>query len=218
MRGARTQASGVGVLAEGKGSVSKFVHKLYDERAQRIIIGFTGRTGSGCSTAAKILTKPSAYLRVAVDHAPTDVLDRKDRIVARFATENWRPFSLISVTAMIASYTLEHSGQDFIEFARVRNLIGASDSRISDEAATRVAEKIDTVRKQCAGEIARTTTLTMPPQGKQEAHSDYFLVALPKFLSEVRVELGNVYVQLFQILGDNCRRFGNAYSGVEAES
>lgn len=31
------------------------VNNVYKERANNIIIGLTGRTGSGCSTAAKIL-------------------------------------------------------------------------------------------------------------------------------------------------------------------
>jgi dCMP deaminase len=31
------------------------INKIYDERKDFIIIGLTGRTGSGCSTVAKIL-------------------------------------------------------------------------------------------------------------------------------------------------------------------
>ena len=204
-------------LSNNGGSVSKFVHKLYEERARRIIIGFTGRTGSGCSTAAKMLTETKPYLRVSLEHAPSDVQDRKDRIIARFATENWHKFSSLSVTALIASYLLDDTGAEFLSFLANVKLLGVDVGQLQQPVAQRIANEIDAFRKSSSGEISRTQTGVMPPQGKTEAHADYFLTVLPNFLSKLRVELGNTYVRLFQLLGDNCRRYGAAYSGTEAE-
>ena len=201
----------------GKGSVSRFVHKLYEERAQRIVIGFTGRTGSGCSTAAKMLTHSEPYLRIAPDQAPNDVNERKDRIIARFAKENWYPFSALSVTALIASYLLDDQGSEFIKFLDEASLLGTGSNQLQQSAAQKIAEHIDTVRQVNGGEISRTTTGAMPPQGKTEAHAEYFLSALPQFLSNMRTELGSAYVQVFQLLGDNCRKFGAAYPRAEEE-
>lgn len=40
----------------GKDNVSNAVDMLFEERKDFIIIGLTGRTGSGCSQVAKILS------------------------------------------------------------------------------------------------------------------------------------------------------------------
>lgn len=38
---------------------SEMIRKIYDERRKFIVIGLTGRTGSGCTTTASILTSES---------------------------------------------------------------------------------------------------------------------------------------------------------------
>ena len=38
-------------------NVSKAIDTIYNEREKFIIIGLTGRTGSGCTTVSKILKK-----------------------------------------------------------------------------------------------------------------------------------------------------------------
>lgn len=205
-------------VPEGKGSVSEFVHKLYEERAQRLVIGLTGRTGSGCTTAAAILSQGTPHLAVAVDHAPKDVVERKSRIVARFATENWRPFCLISATALIASFMLESAGKDFVDFARGKSLVGTAGDKIPESVAEEVSGIIDSLKGEHHGEIARTPTLKLPPDGKAKAHADFFLTVLPNFLEQLKDKLGRgAYIKLFQLLGDNCRKFGSVYDGVEAE-
>lgn len=35
--------------------ITKGIHEIYDTREKYIIVGLTGRTGSGCTTTAEIL-------------------------------------------------------------------------------------------------------------------------------------------------------------------
>ena len=63
------------------------VKHTYDERNNMIIIGLTGRTGSGCTTLSKILSSKN-YKQLDLpefhSHNYRCIEDRKDYIVDRF--------------------------------------------------------------------------------------------------------------------------------------
>ena len=43
-------------------NTSTAINKIYEERQKFIILGLTGRTGSGCSTVANILTQDRNFI------------------------------------------------------------------------------------------------------------------------------------------------------------
>ncbi len=100
-------------------SYNEAVKNVYQELDNCIIIGLTGRTGSGCSTTAKILqTKKFDDLTLPTPktHDFIDIDERKYQIVHRFIKNNWHPFTIIEVSSIILSFVLEKSWDEFYEF------------------------------------------------------------------------------------------------------
>lgn len=85
-------------------SKENVVDKIYKLRKNFVIIGLTGRTGSGCSTVAKLLRtqKPeefkSEYREINSNPINNDV--RKNRIIYRYILKNWNPFMLLRLVIL----------------------------------------------------------------------------------------------------------------------
>jgi hypothetical protein len=113
------------------------VNNVYKERANNIIIGLTGRTGSGCSTAAKIL-ETSIFNRLNLPHPkPYDFNDSEERkysIYYGFMKENWNQFIAIEASSIILSFVLEESYEDFYSFiTNLKNTEKSNGFRIGGE-------------------------------------------------------------------------------------
>jgi len=68
--------------------MKKNIDKIYENRGKFIIIGLTGKTGSGCSTVADILE--NGYKNYdTVDYTTSDIQNRKASIIKKFASENF---------------------------------------------------------------------------------------------------------------------------------
>lgn len=100
--------------------MERLIRKLYELRKNFIVIGLTGRTGSGCSTVADVLSSQS--LRELPSNYPEyvgmpDVERRKNRIVYEFMDEsdNWWPFTVIKASDVIFYFAFL---QDFETFKR----------------------------------------------------------------------------------------------------
>ena len=86
------------------------VNIIFQERSNFIIIGLTGRTGSGCTTAAKILLESDfnkLALQIPIDCNFKENDERKYRLIYNFAKENWLPFKVIEMSVVIASFVFE---------------------------------------------------------------------------------------------------------------
>lgn len=62
------------------------IHELYSEGDDFIVLGLTGRTGSGCSTLASILTSDKSRIKHSLFHgaAPKSNEDRKQKIILKY--------------------------------------------------------------------------------------------------------------------------------------
>jgi hypothetical protein len=86
--------------------VAEATKALFDAREQFLVVGLTGRTGSGCSSVAGLLAAktPQHALRPV---ARTFVHElRKDRIVGNWIEKHWHPFARISVSDVITARAL----------------------------------------------------------------------------------------------------------------
>ncbi|MBQ9273901.1 MAG: hypothetical protein IJ228_03740 [Succinivibrio sp.] len=97
------------------------IAELYRQRDSFILIGLTGRTGSGCSTVAKILSRKELTeldLRSYKTCDYTDSEERKYSLIYRFMRQgkHWRPFTVIEASAVIFSFVLDHSFKQLFEF------------------------------------------------------------------------------------------------------
>ncbi|MEE1505244.1 MAG: dCMP deaminase [Acutalibacteraceae bacterium] len=110
-------------------SFNEAVKNVYQELDNCIILGLTGRTGSGCSTTAKILQTEKfkdLTLPTPKTHDFKDIEERKYQIVHRFIKNNWCPFTVIEVSSVILSFVLEKSWEEFSEFMNSLTIEGDS--------------------------------------------------------------------------------------------
>ena len=96
-------------------SVIKQIYKL---RRDFLLIGLTGRTGSGCTTVADILcTEDFNKLKSKHKDINDSVWDndsRKSRIVYKYMREHWHPFISIKASDVIYYYALNLNFDDFV--------------------------------------------------------------------------------------------------------
>lgn len=100
------------------------IDQIYNLRLNFLVIGLTGRTGSGCSTVAEILSEKDVKKLYSFyqdfNSGKIDNNVRKNRIVHHFIQDNWKPFTVISASDVIFYYALL---QEFDVF--VSALVGA---------------------------------------------------------------------------------------------
>lgn len=99
------------------------VDRMYAERNRSIIIGLTGRTGAGCSTVAKILSKKKLRDMDLHDFKTMDfnnAEERKYRIIRNFMDEEkrWEGFTVIQASTIIFSYIQEEDKKKVIDFIK----------------------------------------------------------------------------------------------------
>lgn len=92
------------------------VEHVFQEQRNFILIGLTGRTGSGCSTAAKLLceNKPSWPDNSTCYSSQNDI--RKYNIIKSFAKENWQRFECIQVSHIISRFLFLLNYEEFMKF------------------------------------------------------------------------------------------------------
>lgn len=95
------------------------INKVYKKVNDCIIIGLTGRTGSGCTTTSKIL----GYAKFKDLNLPKpkernfeDTEDRKYSIIYNYMKNNWEPFITIEASSIILSFVFEYKFEEFISY------------------------------------------------------------------------------------------------------
>lgn len=95
------------------------VDHIYSLRKEFMIIGLTGRTGSGCTTVANFLTEkdPQSFKSMYQNFRNGEINNqvRKDRIIYNFIQENWYPFIRLTASDIIFYYALLLPFSDFIK-------------------------------------------------------------------------------------------------------
>lgn len=215
------------------------VQNAFEQRHSLIIIGLTGRTGSGCSTTANILKTDSFSSLHLKDPKSFDFQSRDERkyeVIYKYlqAENHWMPFSVISGSNIILSFILEHGFKRFFQYIlKFENVSDENDVRISsfDEfkktihGIKHLFEKSDL----CGIEDKLENILNDPK--KLEMYSDFYLKELPKLKREFSDALSDytchreyinrfeqtkyvkshLYTFLMQKIGNNIRCSGDPY-------
>jgi len=185
-------------------SVTHAVTNLFTRRGAFLVIGLTGRTGSGCTTSAKLLGKPLSEMVLDPVASPlTTPEQRKSRIVREFSEKNWEPFLVISVTQTIASFVFTGDPKAVDEFFRAHIK--------SSTAITNFLTEVARIRP-IWNDVAKVLTANGVATSSQEDLSKFFQVwngEIKNFLGVTRGVLGNSFAQVFQTMGDNLRLSGS---------
>lgn len=175
---------------------------LFAHRGQFVVLGLTGRTGSGCTTAANLLTKTFGDLRLEPVASPlVTVEQRKHRVIAEFAEKNWQPFLEVSVTLIIVTFVLEAKPTSLDAF--LKPYIKDGDKRTAMMEEIRKAG-IEWEKVRCVLDRERKK---VPKEA--EAYLEFVDRDLRNLLGVLRKALGASYAAAFQAFGDNLRSSGD---------
>jgi deoxycytidylate deaminase/dephospho-CoA kinase len=174
------------------------IGKIYGDEDDFIVLGLTGRTGSGCSTAAKILRSRREDIKhcLYAGEKPSTNEQRKERITLRHFKATWTPFLLIQVRAVITTFLLDTDIDEALDFFK-ELLPDAKQQKKFSELLEDLHKPYHSILK---------------PSGNEDAIK-YFTSTLPKKCDELREALGeSSFVQLYQIIGKNIRLSGDPYN------
>lgn len=173
------------------------ISKIYGDDDDFVVIGLTGRTGSGCSTVANILSSNQEDIRHSLfsGHNPKDTNQRKQKVVLSCFKHNWEPFVAIQASTvlllMLSEVSTEESGI-FIE----------TSGGLKHDTSQKAIDILQKVRNEFSF-ITDFSSLR-----------SFYTEFLPKRNAELKDVMGGApYVKLFQLIGSNLRNSGNVTSG-----
>lgn len=205
-------------MAQKESAQRLAVETVFSEREKFIVFGLTGRTGSGCTTAASLLERDFNTFSAPMPACPgsMDLEERQYRIVHRYLSKSWSKFQTIRASNVISSFILEHDFDLFvIEYSNVSGLNNSDVvTRIKDDFRDRFRQlhnkRLDIRRRVLASEVAL----------EESDIYEFNFCDLPRFTNDIKSLLEAIlegsYTKFFQRVANNIRRSGSAYSSVFA--
>lgn len=190
---------------------------IYKERRKFIILGLTGRTGSGCTTLSKLLTKDSFYDFNAP--RPKSSLfendeERKYKIVYDYLKEQWVKFYHIKMSDIVSTFLLDLTFDEFDEIYRtvLEGHITKNTPEL-DKKLREYYEKFYNMRND-AKKYAKENQSNL----YSESVYDFYFNKLPEFSLGIRKILNKIergsYTKFYQLVGNNIRKSGVANNEV----
>jgi dCMP deaminase len=189
--------------------VADGLQKLFFRRGSFVLLGLTGRTGSGCTTAATLLSSDFGQLRAPEPNLtqPTPE-DRKYRIVKDFVQRNWRPFFVISVSNVILSFLLDKSETDLRAFFTNAGLLSQGDQLEGFIRSWQPAQQ--------AWDASKAVLVnTAADSNARKAFIENWQGAISDFFQTIRGGLGPAATtKILQMIGDNVRKSGDPFNNT----
>jgi len=183
--------------------------KIYEVRKNFIIIGLTGRTGSGCANVTEILEKKFE------DNDFPKPLPRKDQIhpddakydvVYNYLSSNYKPFKSIRYQDILSFFTLKEGYENLIAFIE-----NTPEIYILKDAFIEHKNKIDDFKN-------KTSLLNITSKEEQDLKNIYECFFGEEFLLLSRIFHLNLSQtskvarhKFLQIVSNNLRRVGKAF-------
>jgi len=184
-------------------SISLGIEETYNQRTDFLVLALTGRTGSGCTTAAGTLSKHFKDISINTTGLATQE-NRKLAIVSRFCEAQWKPFKVITISTLIFSFLLSKDSSEVHAFL--------DKIRVSD------ANKIIVILNNLKSSEHYEEFNRCIVEGRRDSESRAWIFyedSLKNSIAEVRQILENKYTSVFQTLGNNIRMSGDALSSDE---
>lgn len=179
------------------------IEKLYGSDDDFILIGVTGRTGSGCSTVANILNSEEKDLKHSLFQGshPENNEHRVEKIIFNRFKGSWKPFLLIQVRSIITLMLAESKNETAIEYAEFIQ------KHISEPGKIEI---LNSILENINGEFEN---LESTSEGIINFYDNY----LPNESKDLKDLLGIEFTALFQEIGDNIRKSGNPVKSTMEE-
>jgi len=203
--------------------LSDGIDTIYENRKKFIIIGLTGRTGSGCSSAAQILSESIENITLPKAKLCGDGEDRKYKIIYDFAQKNWEKFHWIQIKDVITSFILDKPFSNFEEYvAKVLSNEIITKNKVKEQLRDAIKEKYiflhderDKLNKE-RKELESANTIEKDKiEARREKSYKFYFETLPPFTKKLKKILntlsGSSYTKVYQLVGDNIRASGTAF-------
>lgn len=195
---------------------TNLISNLLGERSNFILIGLTGRTGSGCTTTADLLSggqlqfPASSEVNYKTQPYFSSMDSKRYEIVRKYATENNDPFSVIKISELISARILNLDLPDFkvfIESVIEPDLYSKLDEVLKKAEFEKSQKALKKLTKECAYFLDGTSSLD---HKLSDLNLDKWFEVINQFTSKLKAvlktELANSYVPIYQGAGDSIRR------------
>ena len=169
--------------------LNKAISSIYSENDDFIIIGLTGRTGSGCTTAARILSNKVDKIRTSLFDGdnPQNNLQRKQKIIINRARKAWKSFIHIQASSIISLILIESKTDEILQITTSLQIEKAD------------AEKIIALKKKLTKPTADTSL---------EETIKFYTITLIIAHNDIKEILGKDFIKAYQEIGKNIRKNG----------
>lgn len=184
--------------------VAEGLKRLFNRRSKFILIGLTGRTGSGCTTASTLLCRAFQDLKIPEpNRANANSDDRKYRIIRDYSQENWIPFFSISISNVILSFLLDQEEKELRDFFSEFNLLNST--QLNEFIESWSPAKISWQNHQNFLKDRRTS------RDQRDAFLTEWQGPIQVFFTTIRNGLGPAATKILQMVGDNIRKSGDPF-------
>lgn len=207
----------------------EMISKVFLERNKFAVIGLTGRTGSGCTTAATILEsgnqntpelKEITYKGKAFFE---DLNERRYSVIKKYYDTNKKAFFSIKVSDLISAYILTKEIDTVFDFIKEHSSEQINESNLS---ATLLSGSFSNnlIKSNFKNliEILINHERSIKDIGEKEEKSFIrFMILIRKFTRDFKNELQNIsndlYVAVYQAAGNSIRRTGKVSSDLNPD-
>ncbi|NKI28319.1 hypothetical protein HCG49_17340 [Arenibacter sp. 6A1] len=188
------------------------IEKLYENRNEFLLLGLTGRTGSGCSTVSKQLSYDIENFNIppfnSFDFSKNKNEGRKYKITSNFTKNNWNKFYTIRIKDIITAFILENTYLEFCEY--LKSIIIDVDIITNLKPLKKEYNLLHKTRI----ELLEEEEPKNKTEKQQKAYKFHFeqLHDFTEKLKSTLSKLDNSYTGVYQKIGNNIRTCGKAFS------
>lgn len=211
------------------------IEKMYEYRSKFIVLGLTGMTGSGCTTAAKILAKKhfeDLELKQPKTYDYLDAEERKQELIYNYMQQgHWKPFYIIEGSAIILSFVFEQGYDKLLEFLKQNDTNGKCKIDNIDEIKNEL-EKIKGVFDESVYYSLRKVDIGKLSKEKNNEYFLFYTQKLPEYKKMLQDILSKhvcypntdgdgkaqLYTYLMQTWANNIRASGKPYVSEFSQS
>src|SRR5690554_3369970 len=190
------------------------LNNVFDERRRFAVLGLTGQTGSGCTTAARLLegTFESMSAPRPLDGNFSNDEERKYRILYEYLSKNWDSFYHVQLRDLISTFILEDGFERFVDFSSRTLNVPVSKLKDKLQEYQKEFEDLESERKS----IKEAVELGGEEVLKDKSLLDFYFTKVPEFTLSVKgfldSFLSGAYTSIYQSAANNIRKSGHPYS------
>jgi deoxycytidylate deaminase/dephospho-CoA kinase len=187
------------------------LNNIFKDTSDFLVIGLTGRTGSGCSTAAHRLSQKDLNMPDVEQSHFHGNEKRKYRIIRDYINKKWNPFKWLQVRSIITRYILE---LNFSEFGKLVSECTDNDLQSVRDKLVSFKDEYEKAHHELKAFLALSEASREELEFKKLKAYELYFEYLPTFSNQLREALQrfsqSAYTALYQAAGDNIRASGKA--------